>query len=72
MQLPLPGTWNGRLVQVGNGGKGGSLNFNDARLAQGYAVANSNMGHDSGAEPNASFASTIVRQRLTSATALHT
>ena len=56
MQLPLPGTWNGRLVQVSNGGKGGSLNFNDARLAQGYAVANSNMGHDSGAEPNASFA----------------
>ena len=28
----------------------------DAFVAQGYAVANSNTGHDSGAEPRASFA----------------
>jgi feruloyl esterase len=56
MQLPLRGNWNGRLVNMGDGGKDGSLDFHDQRLAQGYAVANSNTGHDSGSEPRASFA----------------
>ena len=56
MQLPLPGNWNGRLLNIGDGGKDGVLNFADHRLAQGYAVANSNTGHDSGAEPRATFA----------------
>lgn len=56
MQLPLPANWNGRLLNVGNGGKAGTLVFSDERLAQGYAVANSNTGHDSGSEPNSSFA----------------
>jgi len=56
MQLPLQGNWNGRLLNIGDGGKDGVLNFADRRLAQGYAVANSNTGHDSGAEPRASFA----------------
>ncbi|HEX7079753.1 MAG TPA: tannase/feruloyl esterase family alpha/beta hydrolase [Gammaproteobacteria bacterium] len=56
MQLPLPDAWNGRLLNIGDGGKDGQLNFADERLAQGYAVANSNTGHDSGAEPGASFA----------------
>ena len=56
MQLPLHGNWNGRLLNIGDGGKDGVLNFADRRLAQGYAVANSNTGHDSGAEPRASFA----------------
>ncbi|HEU4618347.1 MAG TPA: tannase/feruloyl esterase family alpha/beta hydrolase [Gammaproteobacteria bacterium] len=56
LQLPLPGDWNGRFLSWGDGGKDGDLDFADHRLAEGYAVANSNMGHDSGAEPGTSFA----------------
>jgi hypothetical protein len=56
LQLPLPGNWNGRFVNWGDGGKDGDLDYADHRVAQGYAVANSNTGHDSGAEPGASFA----------------
>jgi feruloyl esterase len=56
MQLPRPENWNGRLLNIGDGGKDGALNFADHRLAQGYAVANSNTGHDAGAEPRATFA----------------
>ncbi len=56
VQLPLPASWNGRFVMIGDGGKDGDLDFADARVAQGYAVANSNTGHDNGAEPGASFA----------------
>lgn len=55
VQLPLPQNWNGRFLSWGDGGKDGDLDFADHRVAQGYAVANSNMGHDSGSEPMASF-----------------
>ncbi|MBI2822131.1 MAG: tannase/feruloyl esterase family alpha/beta hydrolase [Acidobacteria bacterium] len=55
VQLPLPANWNGRFVKWGDGGKDGDLDFADDRLAQGYAVANSNTGHDIGSEPAASF-----------------
>lgn len=55
-QLPLPGDWNGRFLQWGDGGKDGDLDFADHRVAEGYAVTNSNMGHDSGTEPGSSFA----------------
>jgi len=55
-QLPLPGNWNGRFLQWGDGGKDGDLDFADHRVAEGYAVTNSNMGHDNGVEPGASFA----------------
>src|SRR3546814_1955151 len=55
MQLPFRSNWNGRCLNWGDGGKDGDLDFADARLAEGYAVANSNMGHDNGAEPGASF-----------------
>jgi feruloyl esterase len=55
LQMPLPDAWNNRFVQQGDGGKDGDLDFFDDRLAQGYVVANSNTGHDSGAEPRASF-----------------
>ena len=47
-QLPLPENWNGRFLQWGDGGKDGDLDFADHRVAEGYAVTNSNMGHDSG------------------------
>jgi len=59
VQLPLPGDWNGRLLNIGDGGKDGDLDLADHRLAQGYAVANSNTGHDSGSEPGASFGTTL-------------
>lgn len=55
MQLPLPSAWNGRLVNIGDGGKDGDLDFENQRLAQGFAVANSNTGHDAGSEPGAWF-----------------
>ena len=54
-QLPLQGNWNGRFLQWGDGGKDGDLDFADHRVAEGYAVTNSNMGHDSGTEPGSSF-----------------
>ena len=56
LQLPLPKDWNGRFLHWGDGGKDGDLDFADHRLAEGYAVANSNAGHDNGAELGASFA----------------
>lgn len=55
-QLPMPENWNGRFLQWGDGGKDGDLDFADHRVAQGYAVTNSNTGHDNGVEPGASFA----------------
>lgn len=57
MQLPLAANWNGRLLNIGDGGKDGDLDLADHRLAEGYAVANSNMGHDAGTHPGASFGS---------------
>lgn len=56
VQLPLPDDWNGRFLKWGDGGKDGDLDLADARVVEGYAVANSNMGHDNGAEPGSSFA----------------
>src|SRR5688572_20766837 len=35
MQLPLPESWNGRLLNIGDGGKDGQLNFAMNRLAEG-------------------------------------
>ena len=55
VQLPLPENWNGRFINWGDGGKDGDLDFADHRVAEGYAVANSNTGHDNGSEPGASF-----------------
>src|SRR3990167_3715606 len=55
-QLPLPENWNGRFLMWGDGGKDGDLDFADQRVAQDYAVANSNTGHDNGSEPGSSFA----------------
>ncbi|MCY3844201.1 MAG: tannase/feruloyl esterase family alpha/beta hydrolase [Acidobacteria bacterium] len=56
VQMPLPRDWNGRFLKWGDGGKDGDLDFADHRVAEGYAVANSNTGHDNGAEPGSSFA----------------
>ena len=56
VQLPLPSNWNGRYLNWGDGGKDGDLDFADHRVAEGYAVSNSNTGHDNAAEPGSSFA----------------
>ena len=56
VQLPLPESWNGRFLKYGDGTKDGDLDYADHRVAQGYAVANSNMGHDAGSEPGSWFA----------------
>ena len=55
VQLPFPRNWNGRFLQWGDGGKDGDLDFADHRVGDGYAVANSNTGHDNGAVPGSSF-----------------
>ncbi len=49
VQLPVSGEWNGRLVHRGDGGGDGDLDFSDDLVARGYAVVNSNTGHDVGA-----------------------
>ena len=49
VQMPFPSDWNGRLVHRGDGGSDGDLDFSDGLVAQGYAVVNSNTGHDVGA-----------------------
>ena len=48
--LPLAG-WNGRFMQTGNGGAAGSIVYNSLAgpLARGYAVANTDTGHQGGA-----------------------
>jgi hypothetical protein len=46
VQLPLAANWNGRFLKYGDGTKDGDLDYADHRLAEGYAVANSNMGHE--------------------------
>jgi feruloyl esterase len=52
----LPTTWNGRFVMLGDGGHDGGVSTSTARLPQGYATANSDMGHDARAFPGATFA----------------
>jgi feruloyl esterase len=64
MQLPLPENWNGRFLMWGDGGVDGVLDFADHRLAEGYAVANSNSGHDKGSEPGYSFAYNNLQAKI--------
>ena len=56
VQMPEPAAWNGRFLHWGDGGHDGDLDYAPHRVAQGYAVANSNMGHDNGSQPGATFA----------------
>jgi feruloyl esterase len=64
VQLPLPKNWNGRFLMWGDGGTDGILNFADDRLSEGYAVANSNTGHDAGSEPGYTFAHDNLQARI--------
>src|SRR5262245_16084643 len=56
VQLPMRGNWNGKLVNIGHAGKDGDLDFADNYVAEGYATAKCNMGHDVGSTPGATFA----------------
>ena len=72
MQLPLPENWNGRLLNIGDGGKDGQLDFADNRLAQGYAVANSNSVTTAPPSPGQLSLIKTSMLRSTSAIALYT
>ena len=61
--VSLPAMWNGRLYMFGNGGYAGESLDGAGRLAtarralaRGFAVAQTNTGHDSAVEPLGSFA----------------
>jgi feruloyl esterase len=62
-ELSLPEVWNGRLYMFGNGGFAGEaldapvrLTRRHSALTHGFAVAQTNTGHDAAAEPLGSFA----------------
>lgn len=68
-ELSLPGSWNGRFYMFGNGGYAGEnlssprrANARNAALKNGFAVAQTNTGHDAALEPLGSFA--VSRQKL--------
>jgi hypothetical protein len=61
-ELTLPAKWNGRFYMIGNGGHAGEALDDPTRLSQrndalrlGFAVAQTNTGHDSRKEPGATF-----------------
>lgn len=61
-EVSLPAQWNGRFYMFGNGGHAGEdlaapgrAAERDAALRAGFAVAQTNTGHDARREPGASF-----------------
>ncbi len=61
-EVSLPDRWNGRLYMIGNGGHAGEALDDPGRVSQihdalkvGFAVAQTNTGHDSRKEPGATF-----------------
>jgi hypothetical protein len=68
-ELSLPAVWNGRLYMFGNGGYAGEaldaparLTNRDNALQRGFAVVQTNTGHDAATEPLGRFATD--RQKL--------
>ena len=68
-EVSLPDRWNGRFYMFGNGGHAGESLDDPGRAAErasalraGFAVAQTNTGHDARAEPGASFGSS--RQKI--------
>jgi Tannase and feruloyl esterase len=64
-EVSLPEAWNGRLYMFGNGGfagesltAAGRASRRNTAVAKGFAVAQTNTGHDASREPLASFAGT--------------
>jgi hypothetical protein len=63
-EVSLPAAWNGRLYMFGNGGfageslaAGGRVTRRNTAVTKGFAVAQTNTGHDAAREPLAAFAS---------------
>jgi hypothetical protein len=61
-EVSLPLKWNGRFYMIGNGGHAGEALDDPSRVSQiqaalqvGFAVAQTNTGHDSRKEPGATF-----------------
>jgi hypothetical protein len=61
-EVGLPDKWNGRFYMIGNGGHAGQALDDPMQVSQrnqamqlGFAVAQTNTGHDSRKEPGASF-----------------
>ena len=68
-ELSLPTSWDGRFYMFGNGGYAGEaltsparVNTRNTALKHGFAVAQTNTGHDAAVEPLGSFA--VSRQKL--------
>lgn len=57
-ELWLPERWNGRFLQVGNGGFGGAIEYEGLALGlrQGFAVASTDDGHESLSDSQAAWA----------------
>jgi Tannase and feruloyl esterase len=62
-ELSLPAQWNGRLYMFGNGGYAGEaldaaarVGIRNAALQRGFAVVQTNTGHDATVEPLGTFA----------------
>lgn len=62
-ELSLPAQWNGRLYMFGNGGYAGEaldaaarVGIRDAALQRGFAVVQTNTGHDATVAPLGTFA----------------
>jgi feruloyl esterase len=51
----LPTSWNGRFVMIGDGGFDGAVSTSTVRVPQGYATANTDMGHSAQRFPGATF-----------------
>jgi len=61
-EISLPDRWNGRFYMIGNGGLAGEsldqpfrIAQRDAALQNGFAVAQTNTGHDARKEPSGTF-----------------
>jgi hypothetical protein len=61
-EVSLPAKWNGRFYMIGNGGHAGEALDDAGRVSQrnealklGFAVAQTNTGHDARKEPGATF-----------------
>ena len=68
-EVSLPASWNNRFYMFGNGGYAGEtlsapgrVSARNTALKHGFAVAQTNTGHDAGIEPLGSFA--VNRQKL--------
>src|SRR5205823_3468731 len=64
-EMSLPAVWNGRLYMFGNGGYAGETLDSAGRAAatrqavsRGFAVVQTNTGHDAAVEPLGTFAAT--------------